>query len=350
MKIGYLFPEELPLKAARGIQATHTVYALAEGEEVYFFPARFAPETPRLYDLPPSCPQIKAFSRKIGPIISLWFYLIGILPYLRRLEVLFTRHLKCALLLLKIQGLHRLPVYYEAHELFFEKTPSLREKEKQVFQGVRGVICVSEGLRKAIQENFSREGTVVPNGTRLLSVDLKTKFSSLSPEIFYVGSFRYSWKGTETLLKALDYLPSRAKLVVLGETNLKHPKVKALGFKWPFEVKRLLSRARFAVLPNSSQSRQSKYYTCPLKLLDYMASGCAIIASDLPSVREIVSPKEAFFVPPDDPYALSEGIKHLLKDPRLSFSLASSAYQKARDYTWKKRAQRIISLLKGDWS
>ncbi len=90
----------------------------------------------------------------------------------------------------------------------------------------------------------------------------------------------------------------------------------------------------------------SAYYTSPLKLFEYMASGVPIVASDLPSIKEILRHDEnAWLVRPGDPLALAEGIRILLSDRNRAESLAKTAGKDVRSYTWEARAAQIIELI-----
>jgi glycosyltransferase involved in cell wall biosynthesis len=75
-----------------------------------------------------------------------------------------------------------------------------------------------------------------------------------------------------------------------------------------------------------------------------MAAGKPVIASDLPSIRELAE-GVAYFVPPDDAQALADGIRSLLQDDGKCSRLAASARERARRYDWKVRANHISSYL-----
>jgi len=86
----------------------------------------------------------------------------------------------------------------------------------------------------------------------------------------------------------------------------------------------------------------------PLKLFEYMAAGVPILATDLPSIRDVLRHNEnAWLVPPGDPKALAEGIRHLLKNPELAERLARQAREDVRQYTWKRRAATILQHVFG---
>ena len=74
-----------------------------------------------------------------------------------------------------------------------------------------------------------------------------------------------------------------------------------------------------------------------------MAAGAPIMASDLPSLREILRHGEnAWLVEPGSPSALAEGMRSLFCDRLLLGKIAKEAQQDAEKYTWKRRASAIL--------
>ena len=343
--LAYLFPEELPMRAARGVQAVNTVWALAKREKVLFFPAALRKEAFAYYGLPKKGPLICPVPRSFPGGKAHFVYLLRLLPRLRPVSVLYTRHLKTAWWLIKTRGLHRRRIVYEAHEIFAEKKKKLERKEAEVFKGADLVVCVSWGLSSAVERFFSVKARVIPNGTRVIPLNVKDKFLRPVRDIYYVGTLRYQWKGGETLLSSLPLWPQGLELIVIGE-GIRHPRIKWRGFLPPARIPEVLKEAQVGLLPNSAQNTQSRFYTSPMKLLDYLGAGCAVVASNLESVREIVSEKEALLIPPDDPRDLAEAVALLSQEPKLALKLAEAGYLRARDFTWERRAERILSLLK----
>ncbi len=336
------------MKAARGVQAINTAWALAEEAEVSFVPAAFKRGTIEFYGLKGRSPYIRPLSRCLGPFNSQLFFLWRALPLVRACEIVFTRHLKTAWWLCKLKALHHRPVVYEAHEIFAQKGEKL-SREREVFFRSSGLVFISKGLRQAVERKFAPPShvprTVIPSGTKLISVDL-VKHHRPVQEIVYLGTFRYPWKGEDLLLEVASRLPPNLRLKIYGDPpSRNHPGVVYAGYVVPGQIGRVLCQAQIAIFPISSRQEIARHYTSPMKLLDYMAAGCAIVASDLPSVREIVSEKEALLVPPDDPEAFVAGIQKLASGQRLRFSLAQAAHRRARDFTWEKRAQKLYNFL-----
>jgi len=72
-----------------------------------------------------------------------------------------------------------------------------------------------------------------------------------------------------------------------------------------------------------------------------------IVASDLSSLREILRHKEnAYLVQPDNPKMLADGIFHVIQDGLLSDHMTETAYTEVQDYTWDKRAIKVIEFFK----
>ena len=78
-----------------------------------------------------------------------------------------------------------------------------------------------------------------------------------------------------------------------------------------------------------------------------MAAGCAIVASDLPALRDLLADDEAVWVKPGDPASLAVGIRRLTADPALARQMGERGREKSRGYTWRARAEKLSALLKG---
>jgi glycosyltransferase involved in cell wall biosynthesis len=88
-------------------------------------------------------------------------------------------------------------------------------------------------------------------------------------------------------------------------------------------------------------------YASPLKIFDYMAAGCAIVAPDQPNIREVLAHREtALLFSPTEAGALWHAVETLIADSPLRGRLGESAREELqrRDYTWAANASRIINL------
>jgi glycosyltransferase involved in cell wall biosynthesis len=88
-------------------------------------------------------------------------------------------------------------------------------------------------------------------------------------------------------------------------------------------------------------------WTSPLKMFEYMAHGKAIIASDLPVLKEILThERNALLAPPEDLDAWAACLKRLNDDPALRARLGAAAKQEfLAAHTWLERSARTIAGL-----
>ena len=89
----------------------------------------------------------------------------------------------------------------------------------------------------------------------------------------------------------------------------------------------------------------SAKYTSPLKMFEYMASGCPIVAQNLPSFREVLSGENSFLVEPGNAKALADQIAWVFDNEELAKNKASKAIEDIQEYTWKKRAEKILNFI-----
>ena len=347
MKILYAYSEPLPSSKARAIQTVATCHALAQLHEVFLL-ADFQkdPLLPLGLRKTDSL-NLVSIRRTLGPLtLGAWFY-IRLQKLIKQIrpDIIFVRHPKIAARL--VDDEYRF--IYEVHEILSDKHPEisdLADMELKLARGCTGLVFISAGLKRRWNELYGLgvPAQIIRSGA-FYDPGLNKDLSLIIPEaVYYTGSAHYRWKGVETLLSAVKHL-SRVKLVFVGDlcTSLEcqNERISCLGWLPHKEVENVLRRAEITVIPNSGCDMVSRLYTSPLKLVEYMAAKTAIIASDLPSVREIVSEKEALFFTPDDPASLAEKIQILLEDGALRERLAKAAHHKAAEFCWDERARRL---------
>jgi glycosyltransferase involved in cell wall biosynthesis len=80
----------------------------------------------------------------------------------------------------------------------------------------------------------------------------------------------------------------------------------------------------------------------PMKMFDYLATGRAILTSDLPVFHEVLNENNAVFAPPQNLPAWITAMQILIGDASLRQRLGEQARQDAVQYTWRARAKRVI--------
>jgi glycosyltransferase involved in cell wall biosynthesis len=378
MKITYIANARIPTEKAHGLQIMKMgeSFGLAGNKVELVLPTR---KNPDFKNVDPFAYYkiAKNFKiRKIKTIDPRWllefppgtyikfqsaFYIIGLFFFLllRKNEdtIFYTRDEQLLPLLL----LFSKNVIWEGHNL-----PSKKEFYLKFWQKCLKIVVITKGLKEKLKELGIVEDKILvaPDG-----VDFN-KFSNISDStekvrkklnlpldkklIIYTGHL-YSWKGVQVLAEASKFLNQDRLVVFVGgtdkdifdfqEKNKNFKNILVAGNKPYDQIPYYLKAADVLVLPNSAKKDISRLYTSPMKLFEYMASKKPIVATDLPSIREILDSHNAVIAKPDDPKDLAEKINKTLTNKELSDKISKEAYEAAKNYTWEKRARNIINFM-----
>lgn len=365
MKIIYLSTARVPDQWAHTTQIMKTCEALAQlGHEVELVVPRRSGTRPD--DPFASAGVERLFSIRKLPCIDLFPGTRSRLLYLLR-TYSFYASARCYLAFARYDRLYtrELSRWIPFRNTVFELhtiQPMLRVMLSRLKRS-RGVVTITAGIRtELIVRGVPAERiTVAPDGVDLAAFEhpepqaiarRRLGIPEGVPVALYIGLLD-AWKGADTLYAAARLLAPAVRVAIIGESSESpledlrrdHPGVLFLGYRPYRELADNQAAADVLVLPNSGKSDLSARFTSPLKLFTYMASRKPIIASDLPSLREVLSDNDAFFVQPDDSAALAEGIRTALSHPEEAAARATAARDKAEQYTWSARASRINTLL-----
>jgi phosphatidylinositol alpha-mannosyltransferase len=77
-------------------------------------------------------------------------------------------------------------------------------------------------------------------------------------------------------------------------------------------------------------------------LLEAMAAGTAIVASDIHGYKGVVRRgREALLVPPNEPKPLAAAIARLLRDDDLRAEMATAGRERAQDFSWERVTAKV---------
>jgi len=170
--------------------------------------------------------------------------------------------------------------------------------------------------------------------------------------VMYAGHL-FAWKGAHILAQAARRLPDTLFMFIGGmPADLQHfrnrfrdqKNIRVIGQRPHSEIPQYLKAADVLVLPNTSRDAISRSYTSPLKLFEYMASRRPIVASDLPSIREVLNENNAILAAPDDPRQLALGIEKAFHSEELRTKIVEQAFSDVQRYSWRNRAASILSF------
>lgn len=220
-------------------------------------------------------------------------------------------------------------------------------------------MCLTPAIQEALSGLYALPSNVLilPSGTTVPAAE-PSGDALRDLDILYSGKLERR-KGVGDLIRSMPHLPEyHAHLAGGSPAEVEDLRLEArrcgvesrvhlLGFLDPTQAELLYARARVGVCPlPAGMSMVSELFTSPLKLLNMMAWGVPVVATDIPSVRRIVEHNvSALLVPPGDTHALANAVRELLTNRPLAKTLTLAARQAVRSYSWQRRAAQLKDFL-----
>jgi glycosyltransferase involved in cell wall biosynthesis len=251
-------------------------------------------------------------------------------------------------------------VVYEAHNFSSRRRWIYNKLRKS---GVRLIV-----ITKTLKEEFINSGwmeervLVAADGVDIDKFNLSITQEQareklgipLNKKIILYSGHLFGWKGVDIMAKAASGFPNACFIFVGGSGKevdgfrnkySNTDNIKIINQQPHQSIPYFLKAADVLVLPNSKQQSISRLYTSPLKMFEYMSSKRPIVASNLPSLREILNEGNSILVESDNSEALKVGIERLLSDKQLADRLSSQAFEDVQEFTWQKRAKKILEFI-----
>ena len=222
-----------------------------------------------------------------------------------------------------------------------EAPPSLRTYRERVRAGIRAagaVIAPSAAMLEALARHHGplRSPSVVPNGLSAMPARVAAR-----REPFVLAAGRV-WDRAKNL-SVLEQVAPRVSHPIRVAGSDAHPDgtacplrgVTALGWLAPADLAREMDRAAVFVAP-------ALYEPFGLGPLEAASRGCALVVSDIPSLREIWG-DAALFVPPADADAIARALGGLLEDDLFRARMASHARERAARFTAAAMARGTLA-------
>ncbi|MDE2515497.1 MAG: glycosyltransferase family 4 protein [Rhodospirillales bacterium] len=292
-----------------------------------------------------------------------------------RPDAIYERYNLYYLAGLRVARRHRLPLLLEVNAPIAAERARFgalalrriaRLLENRVWRGAARVLAVTEVLKQDIVATAGLDPArvaVIHNGIH------PEAFADLARDpgregrivLGFVGFVR-GWHGLDTVIAQMGSGSSGSgasehdtalSLVVVGDGPARpalEAQAAAAGLAGRVRFTGLAPRAQIPALVagfDIALQPSAVAYASPLKIFEYMAAGCAIVAPDQPNIREILADGEtALLFAPGDAAAMWQAVRRLAGDAALRTRLGDAAKAEiaARDFTWEGNARRVAAL------
>lgn len=243
------------------------------------------------------------------------------------------------------------PHLYSTSNLAYASTyPFLRP----LFRRLAGRIAVSSAARQFISRYFPADYRVIPNGVNLDHIDAEVapfpQYMDGKRNILFVGRFEKR-KGAKYLLRAIPYIRERhpdTRFLFVGEGRLRRGFQKFVerhgwqdviftGYVSDEDKQRYFASSHVFCSPATGGESMG------VVLLEAMASGTPVVASDINGYRTVISSGiDGLLTAPRDSEELAWAIGQLLEYEPLRQKFIQVGRQKAYDYAWPYVAQHVL--------
>ncbi len=371
MRIAAIATSKVPSTTANSIQVVKACHGLAQlGHEVnLFLPGDKATPWPRLaehYGLETAFDLTWLPTRKVWRRYDLALSAVE-KAHEWNAQVVYTWTLQAALLA-QMRGI---PVILELHDRPTGKFgPWLFRRWLQT-PGRKRLLVITQALRNILERDFGAwlqnvDVQVAPN-----AVDWERYVNLPEPALarrqlglpegltaVYSGHF-YAGRGIDLLLGLAKVFPEvhflwvgghpedvaswKARLVEMGVEN-----VTLTGFVDQNRLPLYQAAGDFLLMPYEKQiagssGGNSAEICSPMKMFDYLASGRAILSSDLPVLHEVLNEQNAVFCQAEDELSWEKALRDLTKDAPRRRTLGDQARGTARQHSWRSRAELAVA-------
>ncbi len=267
--------------------------------------------------------------------------------------------------LFEVNGLPSIELKYHYPGLDSDLLSKIKEQEIAALHLSDAIICPSRVTRDYIASlGLNRKlVTVIPNGVSpsdFSATPLPIRDGRV-PVLLYIGTLA-DWQGLEIVIKSLPKIleqhPVRLQIVGRGRSRQRKmlaKQIRKLGIEDHVivqpavphhEIPAVIASADICVAPLGLNDRNVTQGACPIKLLEYMAAGRPMLASNMPIVRELVREDvDALLFSPNDPDDLARQALALLNDLELSKRLAESGSERVLSkFTWHESQKKLLKV------
>ena len=277
-----------------------------------------------------------------------------------------AKHARCDKLVYEVNGFPSIELKYHYPSVAddAELLTKLQAQEQRCLEAADLIVTVSQTtasllIQRGVEPHRLR---VIPNGVdpSLFTWQPPRPWEGRPITLLYSGTFS-AWQGVDLAIEALAQFrrDAPARLVLIGSANprqrraieklcQRHDVVDQVDILPPTTQPELVRRhheADVILAPLRPTERNMLQGCCPLKVIEAMASGTPLIASDLPVVRELAEPdRDALLVRPGSAKAIKDALLRLRDQPQLGPQLSAAARTTVeRRLTWRRAQEELVA-------
>jgi N-acetyl-alpha-D-glucosaminyl L-malate synthase BshA len=231
---------------------------------------------------------------------------------------------------------------------------------KIIIKNAGAVIALTENMKKEMTKIYNRDITVIPNGLEIQKFKKSSKenirrqmnITNDDKIVLFVGRLN-SIKGVEYLIESMEYIKQKdvkTKLIIVGE-GIERRRLELLVNKLfltknvlfagriPYEdIPKYLTLSDMIVLPSLEEG-------FPNILLEAMASGLPIVATNVGGIPEIIKNGEnGFLVAPKNPGAIAEKVLYLFENNELRRRIIENNKEEVKRYCGQDITEKLEEI------
>jgi len=222
------------------------------------------------------------------------------------------------------------------------------------------IIVVSDTMSKFIQNEWGipfEKIELIPNG--YFQDKIKKLSNCCTNEergtVVFAGVLT-KWARLDKLIKVAGILKNNYKFYIVGdgpyriylENMAKELNLNNIFFTGKLKLEdalKMIRRAEVVVLPFPKTTYAK--VACPIKILDYMALGKAMVLDGVCDMARFLGEKEAALVcDTGKKYEFASCIHQILSDAILRNKLGKNALKLSKEFSWEKQSQKLATLIK----
>jgi phosphatidylinositol alpha-mannosyltransferase len=225
--------------------------------------------------------------------------------------------------------------------------------QRRFLDRLAGQIAVSQSCVRALEPYFRVNARIIPNG---IDVDA---FSPTTPKLSKYDDGKLNLlflsrieprTGLDVMLGAFGIIKRQrpdVRLIVVGDGPGRAEYERSVPREYAHDVE-FVGRV---LAERPSYYRTADVYCAPIStasfgmtLLEAMASGTPIVATENEGYRDLLGPEEGVLVPYGNPQAFADAVLPLLADRDLRMRMGRAGVAKAAGYAWPKVAGQVVAF------